>query len=98
MLESAKRVTRARHNDKITDVAIRWRLPELLEEYDITGYQIGVELGGHKKMPVIYNLTNPAKRPSRVNFATMSDILSALRSLTGEDIQLTDLIEYTPDE
>jgi hypothetical protein len=70
----------------------------LLEQYNLTAYKIGNELGGHTKMPTVYRLADKDNPPSRADFETIVKVLDALRSLTGEDIQLTDLIEYSPDE
>lgn len=99
MLETLQPQRRKRSSSvKMSNVSkIRWRLADLLEQYDVTAYQVGDYLGGHKKMPIIYRLADTSKPPVKANFETIRDILDALRALTGENITLADLIEYTPD-
>jgi hypothetical protein len=82
----------------IVDVArIKWKLPEYLEQRDITAYKLGAELGGHKRIPAVYRLINKTDPPSRVDFQTLANVIQALKTLTGEDVALTDLLEYEDD-
>lgn len=82
----------------IPDVATyRWKLPEYLEANEITPYRLGVELGGHKRIPVIYRLAKKDKPPTRVDLDTLGELIKGLRALTGKDVQLSDLLEYNPE-
>lgn len=83
----------------ISDVATyKWKLPEYLEQHEITPYRLGVELGGHKRIPVIYRLAKKDKPPTRVDFDTLGELIKGLRVLTGKNVQLSDLLEYQDDE
>jgi DNA-binding Xre family transcriptional regulator len=71
----------------------RWKLKELLVENDITPYRLGAESAVSAN--TIYKLTR--KAPARVDMATLSLIIPALRRLTGKPINVQDLMEYTDD-
>ncbi len=46
----------------------------------------------------IYRLARDETDPSSVIFDVLKEVLDGLRELTGENIQVTDLISYAPDE
>jgi len=77
---------------------VRWKLPDLLDKYDVTPYQVGKKIGRVERMATVYRLAKKENPPSRADFKTMADILAALCEITGEDIQIQDLLEFVPDE
>jgi len=78
-----------------TDVpSLRWKFPELLDKYGLTAYRIVKEIDNVGSMGAIYKLADESRQPARADFKTMAKIITALRELTGEDIQIQDLLEY----
>jgi hypothetical protein len=77
---------------------VNWKFPELLEQHDTTAYQVVKHIGDVGLMGSIYKLAEKDKRPTRANFETIGKIITALREITGEDITLEDLLEYSPDD
>lgn len=82
---------------------VAWKLKELLERHDLSVYalaeQMGGPSGGASKRPGLYAITSPdpAKRPNRVSFELLSELLTALGELTGQDHAIPDVLEFTPD-
>lgn len=72
----------------------RIRLKDLLEENGITVYRLGRETKGKLSMQSLYNLTDAADPPKRIELASLDAIVEAMRSLTGKHIKVCDLLEY----
>lgn len=79
-------------------MAIRFTLRAHLEKHKITPYRIAQEAG--ISTTSIYNLVDVEHPPSGIKFATLNAILNALVRLTGERIEVSDVIafEYIPDD
>lgn len=75
---------------------VRWRLGAYLGERRITAYALA-KASGISRMNTIYRIARPGSEPSRVDLPTLAAILDGLRKLTGEDVQITDILEYVPD-
>jgi hypothetical protein len=78
-------------------MAMKWRLPEIMREHDLTAYRIGKELGGVTRMSTVYRLADSENPPMRIELETLSEMLDALYKLTGKRFNTSDLLEYTPD-
>ena len=76
-------------------VSVRWRLKEFLVEHNLSTYALAKEVSGHLSQKSVYNL---AGEPSSVNFETLNALLPALEKLTGEPVDISDLLEYQRDE
>jgi DNA-binding Xre family transcriptional regulator len=76
--------------------ALHWRLANYLEQRQITAYALGKAMGA-SYMNTVYKMAKKGKEPSRVDLPTLLRILDGLRKLTGEDVQLSDILEYVPD-
>jgi Cro/C1-type HTH DNA-binding domain len=76
---------------------IRWRLAEYLEAHQLTAYAIAKQTGG-TRMNTLYRIARRSEEPSRVDFTVLAAILDGLRKLTGEEVQITDILEYLPDD
>lgn len=76
--------------------AVRWRLSRYLEERNLTAYALA-KAGGINRMTTVYRIAKVGSEPSRVDLPTLAAILDGLRKLTGEDVQITDILEYVPD-
>ncbi|GGR32178.1 hypothetical protein GCM10008957_48510 [Deinococcus ruber] len=48
-------------------------------------------------MNTIYRIARKGEEPTRVDFLILAAILDGLRKLTGEEVQLSDILEYVPD-
>ena len=67
-----------------------WKLPEYLDAHDLTRYELMQELGDGKGR-VAYKWKN---LPERLDTEALTRVLGALEKLTGEDVTITDLLEY----
>ncbi len=76
---------------------VRWMLPKYLEQKGLTAYRLATVVD-RKRENTIYRLAREEVSPSRVDFEVLAEILDGLRELTGENVQVTDLISYTPDQ
>lgn len=76
-------------------MAVQWRLRELLDSEGVTAYALAEKMGGATRRPTLYAITSPdvAKRPARVGFPLLEDILAGLKELTGKDFSVSDIIE-----
>ncbi|WP_161880755.1 helix-turn-helix domain-containing protein [Deinococcus alpinitundrae] len=75
---------------------VRWKLADLLERYGITAYGVA-KASEIRRVNTVYRIAKRGEEPIRVDLPTLAALLSGLRALTGEDIQLTDILEYHPD-
>jgi len=75
---------------------VRWRLADFLETRGLTAYALGKTIGS-PRMNTIYRIARRGEEPTRVDFLILATVLDGLRKLTGEDVQLTDILEYVPD-
>ena len=76
--------------------AMRWSLPEYLKQNGLNAYKLA-RIVDRKRENTIYRLAREEIDPSSVNFDVLKEILDGLRELTGKDVQVSDLIRYTPD-
>jgi len=76
---------------------VRWRLADFLEQRQLTAYALSKVSGIHR-MSTIYRIARRGDEPVRVDLPTLAAIVSGLRLLTNEDVQLTDVLEYVADE
>lgn len=75
---------------------VRWRLSSYLEERNLTAYALS-KASGVNRMATMYRIAKAGSEPSRVDLPTLAAILDGLRKLTGEDVQIADILEYVPD-
>ena len=71
-------------------VPVRWKVYEILREYDISTYRLMKESG--LAQGTVYRLVKGDT--STVNAETLDRVMTTLRRLTGEQLQISDLIEY----
>lgn len=74
---------------------IHWKFDDLLEQHDITAYRVAKEAEGSLSMGAVYRLSN--KEITRFDASSLDAIITALRSLTGHELTVCDLIEYVPE-
>ena len=67
-----------------------WKLPEYLEAHGVTRYELMQELGDGKGR-VAYKWKN---LPERLDTEALTRVLGALEKLTGEEVAITDVLEY----
>lgn len=75
---------------------VRWRLGLFLEEHRLTAYALG-KASGIERMSTVYRIASKENPPIRVDLPTLARVLDGLRQLTGEDVQITDILEYVPE-
>ena len=73
---------------------VRWRLGRFLEERGFTAYALA-KASGIQRMGTVYRIAGK-DAPVRVDLPTLAALLDGLRALTGEDVQLADILEYVP--
>ncbi|PNY79913.1 helix-turn-helix domain-containing protein [Deinococcus koreensis] len=74
----------------------RWRLAEYLKQRGISAYALAKSTGTARPT-TIYRLARPDHTPTRVDLPTLTMVIDGLRKLTGEDVQISDILEYVPD-
>lgn len=73
---------------------IRWKLKEYLNQRGVSAYKLAERSNGRLSRTGIYRLT--ADDLKAVRFESLAVIIPALRELTGEEVQISDLLEYVP--
>ena len=73
---------------------IRWKLPGYLRAHGISAYRLATTVDRHTRMPTIYRLAKDTTELSRIDMNVLATVIEGLRELTGEDVQVSDLIEY----
>lgn len=82
---------------------IEWKLKEVLENCGLSVYalaeRMGGAAGGASKRPGLYAITSsdPARRPSKVSFDLLSELLTSLSELTTTPQTIEDVLTFTPD-
>ena len=74
---------------------VGWTLAEYLERHGLTAYALGKEIGG-ARMNTVYRIARRGGEPQRVDLTILAAVISGLRRLTGEDVQIADVLEYRP--
>ena len=74
----------------IKNVPVRWRVHEILESHDISPYRLMKESG--LAQGTVYRLVKGDT--STVNAETLDRVMTTLRRLTRQDLQISDLLEY----
>lgn len=73
--------------------ALHWRLADYLAERKLTAYALGKAMG-ISYMNTVYKMAKPGYTPSRLDMAILLKTLDGLRTLTGEEVKLTDILVY----
>ena len=78
---------------------VEWQLKETLEREGVSVYALAEQMGGASRRPALYAITSPdlGKRPRRVSFDLLEDVVTALYALTGKRYKVGDLLEFNPD-
>jgi len=72
------------------DVPVHWTIRTILERHSITPYRLMKESG--LSQGTVYRLVNGDSRG--LNSETLDRVMTVLRRLTGEDLQIADLLAY----
>jgi len=72
---------------------VKWRLKEFLSKHNLSTYQLVDKAHGKLSRTGVYRLTDDDLKG--VRFESIAAIIPALRELTGEDVDIGDLLEYT---
>ena len=71
-------------------VPVRWKVYEILEAHDISPYRLMKESG--LAQGTVYRLVKGDT--STVNAETLDRVMTTLRRLTGQHLQISDLLDY----
>lgn len=71
-------------------VPVKWKVRHFLERRGITAYRLMKESG--LAQGTVYRLVNGDTRS--LNTDTLDRVMSALRRLTGHEVEIADLLEY----
>lgn len=77
-----------------------WRLRDLMDDHGLKPLDVereALRLGYPFGKNVIYRLATP-HGPARIDRSSLAALVAALRSLTGLDLDVCDLLEYQPDD
>lgn len=72
---------------------VRWKVKAFLKAHDLTPYRLMKESG--LAQGTVYRLVNGDTR--NLNAETLDAAIKALRSLTGQSVDIPDLLEYQED-
>lgn len=75
---------------------IRWRLADFLAERNLTAYSLGKAMGT-SYMNTVYRMAKRGHEPTRIDLPTLLNVLDGLRVLTGEEVEIADILIYEPD-
>ena len=70
---------------------VKWKIAELLENHGKTAYALAKVSG--LSMPTIYSIVNGQKKG--VQFDVLASVMRGLEELTGQRIELSDVLEVT---
>ncbi|GGL79034.1 hypothetical protein GCM10010840_16130 [Deinococcus aerolatus] len=73
---------------------VRWQLDSFLKARGLTAYALA-KASGIQRLSTVYRIAGK-DAPVRVDLPTLAALLDGLRRLTGEDVRLTDILEYVP--
>ena len=72
------------------DMPVRWKLKELLEQHNISTYRLWKQSG--LAQATVYRLARG--ETMTLSAEAVNGVITALRQLTGQSIDVADLIEY----
>ena len=71
-----------------------WRLKDYLQQHNVTPYALAIKTEGKLSRNTIYSLVR--EQPQRLQLKTLDVLIPALTELTGEPVDVTDLLAYEP--
>ncbi|GBF07209.1 XRE-family like protein, component of toxin-antitoxin system [Deinococcus aerius] len=76
-------------------MTLRLNLGRYLQEHDISAYRLVQEVKGRVAPGTVYSL---ARKPAqRIDLDTVAKILQALERVRGQKVEITEMLEDTPD-
>ena len=76
---------------------IKLVLGRFLSAHNITRYRLAAAVRGRVSQSAVYALTQ-SDQTRRIDLGTLAVVLSGLRELTGEEVQLQDIFEEVEDD
>jgi DNA-binding Xre family transcriptional regulator len=71
---------------------ITWKLKPFLEQNNISAYALAKEVASNLAANTVYALVR--ETPQRVDLDSLDTILTALRQMTKQNVQIGHLLEY----
>lgn len=78
-------------------MATIWKLRELIDKHNVTPNALSERTRGRLSRNAVYHLASTKQAPKRLEVGTFDALIPALRELTGEPVEVADLLEYRPD-
>lgn len=78
------------HSDRLGYVPVHWMIRPLLERHNISTYRLMRESG--LAQGTVYRLVNGETQS--LNVETLDRVMAALQRLTGERLEISDLLRY----
>ena len=75
-------------------VPVKWTVRPLLDRHDLSAYRLMKESGLARG--TVYRLVNG--ETNTLNAETLDRVMTALRNLTGDEVQIGDLLTYEAPE
>ena len=74
----------------MTQMPVRWKVKQFLDAHQLTPYRLMKESG--LAQGTVYRLVNGDTQ--NLNATTLDATIRALRTLTGNEVDITDVLEY----
>ena len=75
--------------------ALAWKFKDYLDRHNVTPYRLQKALGGRVSHRLSYDWAK--ERPERLHLAVLERVMGALEDLTGEPVEIGDLLKVVPD-
>lgn len=76
--------------------SFRWRFAEFLNDRNLSVYAVA-KGRGVTRMNSIYRMARQGDEPQRVDLHVLAEVIAELRALTGENVEIGDLLEFVAD-
>ena len=75
---------------------IQWKLEAWLRDHGMTRYELAQAMPGNtqSRQTTLYRM----RHPKRIDLGTLAEIIETLRNVTGRDVGVGDLLEFTQKE
>ncbi|GGS25980.1 helix-turn-helix domain-containing protein [Deinococcus knuensis] len=70
-------------------------MADFLAEHGLTAYALGKAMGT-SYMNTVYRMARRGHEPSRIDLPTLVNVLDGLRTLTGKEVEIADILIYEP--
>jgi hypothetical protein len=76
---------------------VKWKLKEYLEARGISAYKLATTVEERTQEASVYRLVRKGETQKRIDLASIAVVIDGLRELTGEAVNIEDILEYHPE-